>query len=880
MKKFSRYRVEIEFEGKSRTEFVTSDSFIVGRSSECNIHIDSKNLSRQHMKVNILGTQIFIEDLKSTNGCFFDGNQLQPGKPVEYSDDKRFALGKHEDVVLKIYAEFEVEAVEKPVSVSEIKNDLKQVFNKDPLSLDDPAPKKAEKDYKEIMNQVEILKTEIIERAEKRADKILEDAKIEAEKFLADSKNKSEDLVLQSRVSADKLLADAVEQSKNVKEQTELTDILRNIEDKKVELDRVNEIIKTCRDNLKSLELKNTEYIELDEKNTNLELSIKSLEAKKNNLVENQKDIEAQVSLSNQNLEKINKEKDYIKTLVQDSESKNRALSAENEKFESEIQKLTERKSKLQSEVLDIEVKQKDYNALNDKFNSLQKDLDAKNEAFKTVLAEIQNVNTDLKALKDLQMSLVTENTKQKVQIDLEKDNIQKLQKEFEDFQNRKTALNLEIEDTEKKKQATIHELSDIKNKLQDLEKESVRKVQKANDEADLIISQAKAKAQSEQIALIQKAKLDLAEKENTMLTHAKTQSQEILEKANSELKKVETESKRITDEALIKAEAKAEKILKESQQRADDLRDRAQTEHQRLIKQAEVEAEKIKAKSVEVMEEKKKDFVEFEKRRIRKSAEVLKAELNVLLYSKLKLYLKEDSEDYTSRVKSSLDAAVNSSMLSEIIDNDAEMYALLDDQVKQQQQKNKNYWRYTVPGVTLSIVVLFFAVPFFKDKIKEKTREVASVSKEETKERIKKMDEESKKALFEHFSPKKSSEFKETYTDRVLYTEGYAEISLEKEYREDWILELQTFFTDKLSLSENALVPFISQEANMIKELVDQSQKINGKFIEQGIAKMREIESEFLDKLKSNLKSERDYKKVIEFQKKFFNKKIKEKTN
>lgn len=877
MKKFSRYKVEIEFEGKSRTEFVTSDSFIIGRSSECNIHIDSKNLSRQHMKVNILGSQILIEDLKSTNGCFFDGNQLEPGKAIEYTEDKRLTLGKHEDVVLKIYAEFEVE-VEKNVSVSEIKQELKQVFNKDPLSLDDPAPKKAEKDYKEIMNQVEILKTEIIERAEKRADKILEDAKNEADKILLDSKNKSEEQLQQARINADKLLADAVEQSKNVKEQTELADIIRNIDDKKTELDRINEIIKTCRDNLKSLELKNTEYVELDEKNTNLEISIKALEAKKNNLIENQKDIEAQVALANQNLEKINKEKDYIKTLVQDSESKNKSLSSENAKYESDIKNLEEKKTKLESEVQDIELKQEEYKALNDKFNDLQKELENKNEAFKNVLSEIQNVNTDLKALKDLQLGLVAENTKQKVQIDLEKENIQKLHKEFEDFQNKKNALNLEIEDIEKKKQSTIHELSGLEKKLEDLEKEAVRKAQKANDEAELIISQAKAKAQSEHIALIQKSKQDLVEKENAMLSHAKAQSQEILDKANSELRKVESESKRITDEALQKAESKAEKILKESQQRADDLRDRAQSEHHRLIKEAEVEAEKIKARSVELMEEKKKDFVEFEKKRIRKSAELLKSELNVLLYSKLKLYLKEDSEDYSSRVKSSLEAAINSSMLNEILDNDTEMYALLDDQVKQQQQKNINYWRYTVPGAFLSIVVLYFAVPFFKNQIKEQSRKVASVSKQETKDRIKKMDDEAKQALFEHFNPKKTSDFKDTYTDRVLYTDGYAELSLEKEYREDWILELETFFTEKLNLNENALVPFISQEANMIKELVDQSKKINGKFIDQGIARMREIENDFLAKLKSNLKSDRDYKKVIEFQKKFFNKKIKEK--
>jgi hypothetical protein len=149
----------------------------------------------------------------------------------------------------------------------------------------------------------------------------------------------------------------------------------------------------------------------------------------------------------------------------------------------------------------------------------------------------------------------------------------------------------------------------------------------------------------------------------------------------------------------------------------------------------------------------------------------------------------------------------------------------------------------------------------------------VASVSKKKTEDRIKKMDEEAKKDLFEFFSPLKTKEFKATYTDRVLYTERYAELSLEKEYREDWILELKTFFVDELDLNVNALVPFISQEANMIRELVAQSKRINGKFIDQGIEKMREIEDDFVVKLKANLRNDKDYKKIMDFQKKFFKK-------
>lgn len=870
MKKFNRYIIEIEFEGRKLTEYVAKESFIIGRSSECDIHIESKNLSRQHMKVSLVGSEIFIEDLKSTNGCFLGGEQIEAGQLVLYSPEKILTLGKHEDVVLTLKAKFDTP---KGTSPKEVKENLGEIFNKDPMNLSDPAPKKAERDYKEIMNQVEILKTEIIERAEKRADKILADAKVEADKLISETKKNSEDLVAQAKANADKMIADAVEQSKNVKEQTELSDLLRQIEDKKTEVERVNEIIATCRENLKSLELKNTEFIELEEKNTALEVKIKSLESKNNAMLENQKDIEGKIAISTQDLEKLISEKDAIQATFTETTAKNKELEADLTRKQTEIEKLNNVKTELSAEVADLNQKRKDFEELQAAYEKVENELNEKNEAFKEVLLEVQNVNTDLKALKDLQLSLQSDNTKQKVLIDEEKENIARLQKEFEDFLEKKKTLLTEIEEINSKKDSCVHELAELNNKVASLDKECSSKVKRATDEADLIISQAKAKAQSEYIALMQKSKQDIVDKEENLLSHARTQAKEILEKAQAEAKKIDTEVQTLQSEMAQKAEIKAEKIIKDSQTRADELRDRAQAEYQNVLKEAEIEADKIKVHSLQMMDEKKKDFVELEKKRIKKSSEILKSELNVLLYSKLKLYLKEDSEEYAARVKSSLDAAVNSSMLNEVLDNDEEMYALLDDQVLKQQKKTINYWRFTVPGVVLSLIAVYFAVPFLKEKIKDESRKVASVSKKKTEERIKKMDEEAKKELFEFFSPLKTKEFKSTYTDRVLYTERYAELSLEKEYREDWILELKAFFVDELDLNVNALVPFISQEANMIRELVAQSKRINGKFIEQGIEKMREIEDEFVVKLKSNLRNDNDYKKIMKFQEKFFKK-------
>lgn len=876
MKTFSRFIVEIQFEGRKYTERVEKESFVVGRSSECDIHIDSKNLSRQHAKISIVDGQIYVEDLKSTNGCFIDGEQIPAHKPTLYTADKVLTLGKHEDVILDLKADFSIN--KSPTTTKEIKKSLLKTFDKSPTSLEDPAPPKAERNYKEIMNQVEILKTEIIERAEKRADKILEDAKESADKLIAETEGKKEELLTDAKVAADKIIADAIEQSKNLKEQKELAELLQQIDDKKAEVERINEIIATCRENLKKLEVKNTEFLELEEKNSNLELSIKNLESKQLTLLENQKDIEARLSVSTEELEKVTTEKEKIKSYLEETESKNSEIINSLREKESEVENLTTLKNELVDDISNLSEKKKEYDELTVTFDKLQKDFDEKAEAFKNILLEIQQADQELKELNKAKDSFLAESESRNEQIQKETNNLENLKKEYDDFFEKKKALLLEIDEITSKKEASVHELSEIEKKAHALDLECGEKLKKASDEADLILAQANAKAQAEYINLVEKSKQSLAEKEESLLVHAKAQAKEIIEKANVEVANIETQAKKINDDIVGKAEVKAEKILKESQVRADELRDKAQSEYQKLIKQAETDVDQIKAKSIQFMEEKKKDFVELEKKRIRKSSELLKSELNVLLFSKLKLFLKEDGDEFMSRVKMSLESAVNSCMLNEVLENDDQMYALLDDQVLKQQTKAKNYWRYTVPGVITSIIVLYFAIPFFKETIKEKSREVASMAKQQTKQRIEKKEEEAKAALFEYFSPKKTTEFKDTYTDRVLYTDKYAELSLEKEYREDWILELQTFFVDELELSENALVPFISQEANMIRELVEQSKKINGRFIEQGINKMRDIENDFLVKLKENLNSEDDYKKIMKFQEKFFKKRVKNK--
>jgi hypothetical protein len=51
----------------------------IGRSPECDIHLDSSGISRVHARLRPLDYGIEVEDLKSTNGSFLNGQRIGVG---------------------------------------------------------------------------------------------------------------------------------------------------------------------------------------------------------------------------------------------------------------------------------------------------------------------------------------------------------------------------------------------------------------------------------------------------------------------------------------------------------------------------------------------------------------------------------------------------------------------------------------------------------------------------------------------------------------------------------------------------------------------------------------------------------------------------------
>lgn len=74
-------------------EFKARKSVSIGRerSNDVALQLD-KYISRQHAKLHIEGDEVYLEDLDSTNGTFYDGERIR-GK-IELENGDYFRIGR------------------------------------------------------------------------------------------------------------------------------------------------------------------------------------------------------------------------------------------------------------------------------------------------------------------------------------------------------------------------------------------------------------------------------------------------------------------------------------------------------------------------------------------------------------------------------------------------------------------------------------------------------------------------------------------------------------------------------------------------------------------------------------------------------------------
>jgi hypothetical protein len=233
-------------------------------------------------------------------------------------------------------------------------------------------------------------------------------------------------------------------------------------------------------------------------------------------------------------------------------------------------------------------------------------------------------------------------------------------------------------------------------------------------------------------------------------------------------------------------------------------------------------------------------------------------------------LVISSDLENDLKQLSGDIRNTVTRVMNSEASQKEQELQDLLDFnpvRKRRQQRMITRIAQYGAPPLLMIILIRFF--PAFTNQIQSftissKDDRVASTVFAD-KMRQKYIEETS-------FNPEQTEDFKETYTDNVLYTSQFLASETSEQYREKWIVAVNEFFVSELGKSEDKGVQFLTEESRLLTDLGNLSQHINKKFSEQAIQRLREREALTKKEFLSIVENQSNLNKLLRMKARFFN--------
>ena len=120
-------------------------------------------------------------------------------------------------------------------------------------------------------------------------------------------------------------------------------------------------------------------------------------------------------------------------------------------------------------------------------------------------------------------------------------------------------------------------------------------------------------------------------------------------------------------------------------------------------------------------------------------------------------------------------------------------------------------------------------------------------------------------------YTPVQTPQWRETYTDNVVFLQDYFEAKTDPIYQDQWTLRLTNLeFLRSLSLTEDDMVQYIGKERALILKLGDMRANIDAKYSEIGLENMRQMERESVAQIKTVLKSEDNWSTIKRIEKEF----------
>lgn len=889
--------VRIELEGGRSNDYSGKDRIRIGRSTEADFTIPDETISREHLIILLKEDGIWLMDNGSSNGTFINGQRIEAKALVPHDPSLPIVLGS-QGATVRVTAK----AAPREPSLSLVPPLLKQVRDvaepsyiprvhgaavAAPAIVAIPAgPSIAEQ---KLNDQIELLEADLqarkaaiseVQTLWQAALMDLNQARTERDKTIAETTAKAEELeALERNYQERKIELQEKIDSRTQKAEALLEEAKIAFESSLKSLEESFSQTKASREEDHSRFLAEIEQ-SLNQKRLESEEETHALEASLKKLRSEHEEEQARIRAELQKLQ------DEEKAAAQETRAIYKAL---------EKAKQTEAEHRREHELAERKLRAVEETEAAERGMRLAQ-INREIEEAITRLSRAEhdrarNEEAALSARARCDEAVSTEENARQTKESYEREatalrsDIERLSKRLDDLSREKDTLEAATLNAHALKDRIDAELDSTRQTiLEERSRANQRLAQEEEEARNRIQAEAEDKLGQAEIR-IQELEKNAKDSAENIIRSAESTAKSILDTANNKASGIEAhatqEAKQMVTEAAesirLKLATHENQIKQSLENHASDLalmRSQLEKEKQDLRKKAEFEITQAKAQALtEARAQGESELRELQSKR--------KSEVRVISRALLKSaasLMKKGGMSATETARlleawNDLETIVEGVLTPSSSPESAEELKRLGLVDPSSRLRARKYWiRVGIgAGVALLITLLF---TIFRENVNRVTASAVEQMKERSEQSdayIKQM--QTDRIAKSKYQPYQDSNFRDSYTDNVLFLKGYAETVEDQDYQNKWVLEMNRWFQREFEMSEKVIVNFAPIETNLLRELIKLRSYINPQFEKEGIERMREVEVAAVTDLKRILGSPERYRKFRVFQEHFFQK-------
>jgi len=796
-----------------RTHLVEKSPFIIGRSQNVDLLYPHSSASREHVEVRFDGFGIFVKDKNSVNGTYYKEEKLQPDREVEIMPSFPITIGSGDE---RLY----FTTIPKPVELQSPERQ-KQILNRAMSEVISGLADSARVEFE----------TEMKAKLEHQHQQSIHTVEIEASELRKQMQSKlaNEEVFLKEKQAANLTLQRKTFEQELQQLQTTINHQqakLRAIEEKiTADMARADMVLKNVHEKAEQeyQELKAKHMAHLETQRKDLSGEIKALEEEihaktlaarsAGEKVAEQMLVEAQTRLEKQEEDSLQK----IATLSRDAHLKMLEASRDARTKADEIiqsARADAQKMRSSSQAEATQARKKALQQAEEIVKQAHKDVEEK------VRLHIQEHQQALAKQREDALNEIQEvvTKKQDEIIKSKEQELEKTTTELETLQGQKVELDSSVHELTRQYQNVQTELTELRESLEQKKQEFEELLKRLND-AEATIRKADIAAQD----------LDRAKQELQTLTKQIDQHKA---SASEKEKILEAEYKKRMDQLSLEHESHRlsteQELNKLRAQAQEDIKKQILTEEGRIREARKQQANEI-ARTVEVR-----------------------------LADTLQTHVPDANQIGV------LSQAIFNTVREALVDDSASLKPLtshLDKRDEKKEMARKKLIRNgSIAASAAAVVILGInyqaVVGFFRGQDQKN-----NVAKQMIEQR----------RIQSVYHPDQNNEFRDNYTDNILYMKHYAEVKLNSDYQQKWTLRLNDLSLIKeMKISEEQMIKFIAIEQSTVTQLVDLRDKIDAVYLPEGLDRMHKLEDEENKKMTDSLNGSSNVVKIRRIEKEF----------